>query len=218
MTKRRQALCSREPLATSVILSLILVFFFALPSSLIAIDKTKSRPDGQGVASVDMPVNLPDGWVYDKVFGPTGNTRQAMKAAGRPAYYNRSGGGQLNSLMPSALPQFAFDGGTDAAQESAPATVGAAPPMPDQTDTPDTSRVNSAAPEASQADQTYPVLSLTVVPKPESGPLASLKAPDANQRIAVLALVLALLSAVTFILWRHHRRDYASPRRIGRRI
>ena len=44
-------------------------------TSLIAIDKTKSRPDGQGVASVDMPVNLPDGWVYDKVFGPPGQRR-----------------------------------------------------------------------------------------------------------------------------------------------
>ena len=84
MTKRRQALCSREPLATSVFLSLILVFFFALPSSLIAIDQTKSRPDGQGVASVDMPVNLPEGWVYDKVFGPKGNTQQTMKA-GQPS-------------------------------------------------------------------------------------------------------------------------------------
>jgi hypothetical protein len=209
MTKRRQALCSREPLATCVFLSLILVFLFALPSSLIAIDKTKSRPDGQGGASVGMPVNLPDGRVYDKVFGPTGNTQQTMEG---------TGGALLNSLMPSALPQFAFDGGTGAAQESAPETVGAAPPMPDQTDTPDTSRVNSAPPEASQADQTYPVLPLTVVPKPDSFPLASLKAPDANQRIAVLALALALLSAVTFFLWRHHRRDYASPRRIGRRI
>lgn len=29
---------------------------------------------------------------------------------------------------------------------------------------------------------------------------------------------LAFLSAVTLILWRYHRRDHASPRRIGRRI
>jgi hypothetical protein len=54
--------------------------------------------------------------------------------------------------------------------------------------------------------------------KPEASPLASLKAPDTNQRIAILALVLACLSAITFIFWRHHRRDYASPRRIGRGI
>jgi hypothetical protein len=31
-------------------------------------------------------------------------------------------------------------------------------------------------------------------------------------------LMLVLLSAVTFDFWRYHRRDYASPRRIGRRI
>jgi hypothetical protein len=31
-------------------------------------------------------------------------------------------------------------------------------------------------------------------------------------------LILAFLSAVTFVFWRYHRRDYASPRRIGRRI
>ena len=91
-------------------------------------------------------------------------------------------------------------------------------PMPEQTDTPDTSTVTAAGPEASQADQTYPVLPLTVVPKPEAGPLVLLKAPDTNLRMAVLALVLALLSAMTFIFWRHHRRDYASPRRNRRGI
>jgi hypothetical protein len=108
MTTQRQALCSREALATSVFLTLILVFFFVLPSILVA------------------------------------------------------------------------------------------------------------QPEAGQAGQPYPVLPIPVVPKPEASPLASLKAPDANQRFAMLAL--ALVSAVTLIAWRYHRRDYASPRRIGRRI
>jgi len=196
-------------------------------TSLVAIDKTKSRPDGQGVASVDMPVNLPEGWVYDKVFGPQGPAQHAMKAAGRPASYDRalmqdpSGAGLSTSMMPSAPPQLAFDGGAVAATEAAPADVDAAPPVADQADLPDTSTVVSAGPDASQADssgQTYPVLPLTVVPKPEASPLASLKAPDTNQRIAILVLVLAFLSAVTFIFWRYHRRDYASPRRIGRRI
>jgi hypothetical protein len=189
-------------------------------TSLVAIDKSKSRPDGQGVASVDMPVNLPEGWVYDKVFGPQGPAQHAMKSAGRPTYYDRSSGGLTNSLMPSALPQFAFDGGADAAQEAAPAPIDAAPPVPEAA-LPDSSTAMSDGPDTSQADQsdqTYPVLPLTVVPKPEGSPLASFKAPDANQRIAILALVLVLLSALTVILWRHHRRDYASPRRIGRRI
>ena len=92
----------------------------------------------------------------------------------------------------------------------------AAPPLPDQADLPST--VLATEPDADRADQTYPVLPLTVVPKPEASPLASLKAPDMNRQIARLALVLALLSGLTFILWRYHRRDYASPRRIGRRI
>ena len=91
--------------------------------------RRQARPDGQGVSSVDMPVNLPDGWVYDKVFAPQGNTQHAMKVGARPLAYNRSGGGFLNAL-PSALPQFAYDGGTGATQEAAPQTVDAAPPVP----------------------------------------------------------------------------------------
>jgi hypothetical protein len=38
------------------------------------------------------------------------------------------------------------------------------------------------------------------------------------RQIEVFMLLLALLSAVTLVVWRYHRRDYASPRRIGRRI
>jgi hypothetical protein len=49
MTNRRQALCSREPLATSIFLILILVFIFALPSSLV-----RAEPSSSGAsAAVD---------------------------------------------------------------------------------------------------------------------------------------------------------------------
>jgi hypothetical protein len=34
----------------------------------------------------------------------------------------------------------------------------------------------------------------------------------------MFVLVLIFLSAVTPLMWRHYRRDDASPRRIGRRI
>ena len=46
-------------------------------TSLIAVDKTKSRPDGQGVSSVDMPVNLPTVGSTTKCSGhrATRNTR-----------------------------------------------------------------------------------------------------------------------------------------------
>ncbi len=136
-----------------------------------------------------------------------------MKAADGQPRYDRSGGGFLNSLMPSVLPQFAFDGGT--AQEAPPRWMRHRHCPTKRTCT---STVLATGPTQTSADQTYPVLPLTVVPKPEASPLASLKAPDMNRRIAMLALVLALLSGLTFILWRYHRRDYASPRRIGRRI
>jgi hypothetical protein len=70
-----------------------------------------------------------------------------------------------------------------------------------------------------EADLVTPLLPLTVMPKPDASPLAALKAPhDPSQHTTLLTLVLALLSAVTFLLWRYPRRDYASPRRIGRRI
>jgi Ca-activated chloride channel homolog len=179
-------------------------------TSLVAIDKSKSRPDGQGVASVDMPVNLPEGWVYDKVFGPQGGAQQAKRSANniRTLTLDPSG----FAIMPSPVP-FGYDG------SAAPdASVSEALPPADTAGMPDTPAVGQTPPQADDADQTYPVLPLTVVPKPEADPLASLKAPDTNQRLAVLALVLALLSAVTVIFWRYHRRDYASPRRIGRRI
>ena len=49
----------------------------------------QSRPDGEGVSSVDMPLNLPDGWVYDKVFGlaaadATRRTRQGRRPQPEP--------------------------------------------------------------------------------------------------------------------------------------
>jgi hypothetical protein len=38
------------------------------------------------------------------------------------------------------------------------------------------------------------------------------------KQAALFALLLVILSAVTLVLWRYHRRDFASPRRNGRRI
>ena len=35
---------------------------------------------------------------------------------------------------------------------------------------------------------------------------------------ALFVLLLMLLSAATFIVWRYHRREFTSPRRLGRRI
>ncbi len=38
-------------------------------TSLVAVDVTPSRPDGQKLNETDMPLNLPDGWDFEKVFG-----------------------------------------------------------------------------------------------------------------------------------------------------
>ncbi len=194
-------------------------------TSLVAIDKVKSRPDGEGVSSVDMPLNLPDGWVYDKVFGSPVPMQRKYKATGL---------NQTMALMP--VPpgaQYGYDGGTAGAPQ--PIAPTATPPPADVAPAPDISTlpadakpeadttvsptVTPAGQDAGQAQQTYPLLPLTVVPKPDASPLALLKAPhEFTQRLAIVALLLTILSAVTLVLWRYHRRDYASPRRTGRRI
>jgi Ca-activated chloride channel family protein len=185
-------------------------------TSLVAIDKVKSRPDGEAVSSVDMPLNLPDGWDYNKVFG---------SPAGLPRQYKAMAPGQHQSLgmLPSiaGAPNYALDG----TSATPPADVAPAPDTstlqadakPD-VDTSVTPTVPSSE-DASPAEPSYPLLPLTVVPKPDASPIVSLKAlGDINQRLIVLALLLTILSAVTLVMWRYHRRDYASPRRTGRRI
>jgi len=39
-------------------------------TSLVAVDKTPSRPDGAQLTQAEIPLNLPAGWEFDKVFGP----------------------------------------------------------------------------------------------------------------------------------------------------
>ncbi len=38
-------------------------------TSLVAVDVTPSRPDGENLTTRDVPLNLPEGWDFDKVFG-----------------------------------------------------------------------------------------------------------------------------------------------------
>jgi Ca-activated chloride channel family protein len=38
-------------------------------TSLVAVDRTPSRPDGARLVRADIPLNLPAGWEFDKVFG-----------------------------------------------------------------------------------------------------------------------------------------------------
>jgi len=50
-------------------------------TSLVAVDVTPSRPDGEELVTRDMPVNLPDGWDFEKVFGADTATLQTSAAA-----------------------------------------------------------------------------------------------------------------------------------------
>ena len=51
-------------------------------TSLVAVDKTPSRPDGEPLKLAELPLNLPAGWDFDKVFG---EQPQAAGAAGGTA-------------------------------------------------------------------------------------------------------------------------------------
>ncbi|MBX3505037.1 MAG: marine proteobacterial sortase target protein [Parvibaculum sp.] len=59
-------------------------------TSLVAIDVTPARPEGATLTQRDMPVNLPEGWDYEKVFGAP---PPAASAARQASYM--AGGAQL---------------------------------------------------------------------------------------------------------------------------
>jgi Ca-activated chloride channel family protein len=46
-------------------------------TSLIAVDKTPSRPDGETLKLAELPLNLPAGWDFEKVFGEREQLRKA---------------------------------------------------------------------------------------------------------------------------------------------
>lgn len=60
-------------------------------TSLVAVDKTPSRPEGEPLKLSDLPINLPAGWDFEKVFGerpqqaPTQLRERRADANGRPA-------------------------------------------------------------------------------------------------------------------------------------
>ncbi len=47
-------------------------------TSLVAVDETPSRPAGETMKEEDLPINLPDGWDFDRLFG--GDTAKAAMA------------------------------------------------------------------------------------------------------------------------------------------
>ena len=53
-------------------------------TSLVAVDETPSRPDGARLTRADVPLNLPAGWEFDKVFGGERVGAVAGRAPRRP--------------------------------------------------------------------------------------------------------------------------------------
>jgi Ca-activated chloride channel family protein len=50
-------------------------------TSLVAVDKTPSRPEGARLTRADLPLNLPAGWEFDKVFGGDSRATSAPRAS-----------------------------------------------------------------------------------------------------------------------------------------
>lgn len=73
-------------------------------TSLVAVDKTPSRPDGVRLSRAEVPLNLPAGWDFDKVFGPA----RATPTDRTPVPVERHaelGGGQKAQRVAFAAPQ-----------------------------------------------------------------------------------------------------------------
>jgi len=59
-------------------------------TSLVAVDKTPSRPDGETLKLSELPLNLPAGWDFAKVFGEREHLR-------KPAMERRADGAQVQT-------------------------------------------------------------------------------------------------------------------------
>ena len=178
-------------------------------TSLVAIDTNATRPDGKDVTTVKVPLNLPDGWVYDKVFGQQPKPQHAMKApSGIYGYDAHASGLQRNFAALPAPPM--------AALRQDPTAAMPIDTAPDPAQVPSATTLPSEAETQGAAAQT----DISVLPSIEDSVQPAAKATKASQAkpVALFVLLLVILSAVTLLWWRYHRRDYASPRRIGRRI
>lgn len=88
-------------------------------TSLVAVDKTPARPAGEDVTRTDVPLNLPAGWEFDKVFGEP----EAM-----PAPTRRASTGAMRSMLAMApAPTVAAD--TASAGIALPQTATDAPAL-----------------------------------------------------------------------------------------
>ena len=69
-------------------------------TSLVAVDKTPRRPDGEPLKLAELPINLPAGWDFDKVFGE----RARMPAVQKERRAGADGDVQLAALKRPVVP------------------------------------------------------------------------------------------------------------------
>jgi len=70
-------------------------------TSLVAVDETPSRPAGARLARAELPLDLPAGWEFDKVFG--GERRSFDRAS--PKQDERRAGGNGAPVPPATVPE-----------------------------------------------------------------------------------------------------------------
>ena len=84
-------------------------------TSLVAVDETPSRPDGAKLSKADLPLNLPAGWDFDKVFGDRTPAIDAPRTPAQPTDLRKadtSGAVQLASYSAAVAKQPAPAAGT----------------------------------------------------------------------------------------------------------
>ncbi len=72
-------------------------------TSLVAVDKTPSRPEGEPLKVRELPINLPAGWDFAKVFGERPQLPVAPEGAARRCRRRQSSGRGLKRPLPAAV-------------------------------------------------------------------------------------------------------------------
>lgn len=85
-------------------------------TSLVAVDQTPRRPDGARLTRADVPLNLPAGWDFDKVFGTAPGSEQLRPDGMRKA----QGGVELQRVAMRGVAQTAVPVAAPAPQAGAP--------------------------------------------------------------------------------------------------
>lgn len=74
-------------------------------TSLVAIDKTPSRPEGEHLKLAELPLNLPAGWDFDKVFGERPKPQRHLRDANGPTQLQQDGSATRTAALVKTSPR-----------------------------------------------------------------------------------------------------------------